>query len=110
MPSKKRKSNPEIASSDTEEDEETLVECHGVGDPIYFDTVTNRKFFAAYTVGDLKVSFGDCVRVRFKGNDQTCDRADIFEDGDEDNGFGQVLAIFEDELEEMFIEVIIRSL
>jgi hypothetical protein len=74
--------------------EEDLIECNGIGGVLFTDQ-EDRKFFAEYQANDLCVKFGDCVRIKLEED----------EINHEDFGFAQVLAIYEDKEEEMFIEV-----
>jgi hypothetical protein len=65
------------------------VECHGVDTPVYVDIENKLKFYKGYKVGSLLVNLGDCVKISLENNQF---------------GYGQVLAIYEDKYEEMFIE------
>jgi len=69
------------------------IECNGIGDVVFIDCNDN-KFFHAYKTKDLVVLLGNCVRIQLEDDSMQANRA-----------FGQVLAIYEDDAEEMFIEI-----
>lgn len=73
------------------------IECSGIGDVVFTDSDA-KKYFHAYKTKDLVVLIGNCVRILLE--DDSTATADT-----EIQAFGQVLAIFEDAAEEMFIEV-----
>lgn len=74
--------------------DEELIDCNGVGGILFTDQ-EDRKFYAEYQVNDLNVKLGDCVRIKIEEDDIN----------QEDFAFAQVLAIYEDSAEELFIEV-----
>lgn len=73
--------------------DEELIDCNGVGGILFVDQ-DDRKFYAEYQANDLNVKIGDCVRIKL---------ADTSSDGQ--FGFAQILAIYERQDEEMYIEV-----
>lgn len=75
-----------------EETEIDGIECICLGSVIHTDDNEKKKFYLAYQVEDLTVKIGDCVRVTIEGDDY-------------DQGYAQVLAIYEDERNEVFAEV-----
>jgi hypothetical protein len=77
-----------------EDDDEDLIECNGVGAPVFTDQ-ENRKFYSEYSARHLNVKLGDCVRVNLE-EDEACQQ---------EVAFGQVLAIYEDSNEEFFVEI-----
>jgi hypothetical protein len=85
------------SSEDAEIDEvdENLIPCDGLGDILYTDD-EGRKFYTAFQTCDLVVKHGDCVRVKLES--ESDDLGDSY-------SFGQVLAIFEDQDQEIWIEV-----
>lgn len=78
-----------IAAKMDEDSDENMIDCEGIGDPVFVDKEMT-KFYTAFKTDWLYVTIGDCVRINLANNG---------------TGFGQVLAIFEDAEEEMFIEV-----
>lgn len=74
--------------------QQQMIECNGVGEPVYVDTEENKRFYESYRTLDLIVTIGDNVRIALEGGT----------DG-EDFGFGQILAIYVDIEEEVFVEV-----
>lgn len=69
------------------------IECTGLGGVILSDE-EGRRFYTGFQLDSLSVHVGDCVRVHLEvGSD------------DESSAFAQVLAVFENEDSEMFIEV-----
>lgn len=78
-----------------EEDGPEYLDAEGIGNPIFVDSLHDKKFFASYRTCNLTVEVGDCARIRMEAND----------DEDEYFCYGQILAIYEDSTEEMFIEV-----
>ena len=78
------------------------VECYGIGNAVFTDN-DNKKFYIKYKTIDLEVMIGNCVRIKLE-----TDEIDHSKSNNEDQlsfAFGQVLAIYEDESEEMYIEV-----
>jgi hypothetical protein len=65
------------------------IECNGVDTPVFVDIENKFKFYKGYRVGALLVNLGDCVKISLENNQV---------------GYGQILAIYEDKYEEMFIE------
>lgn len=92
--------NQSSAIAPTRGDEDgNMIVCDGLG-PIVFTDADDRKFYTAYEMNNLTVRLGDCVRVNLEddtavGNETTCTTC----------AFAQVLAIYVDAAEEMFIEV-----
>lgn len=97
------------SDSDSESDS-VLIECNGIGNPVYIDPIDQKKFYLEYNTGDLRVKVGDCVRVRI-GEHKETDVKDVkkgkstIEEAPE-FAFGQVMAVFEDSSEIMLIEVL----
>jgi hypothetical protein len=75
-----------------------MVVCDGVG-PIVFTDTEERKFYTAFEMNNLTVRLGDCVRVNLE------DDTAIGSESESTCAFSQVLAIYVDANEEMFIEV-----
>ncbi len=71
---------------DVGEDE---IFCEGIGAPVFVDR-KDRQFFTSFRTANLGVKLGDFVRIGLSDNSY---------------GFAQVIAIYEDDQEEMFIEV-----
>lgn len=69
-----------------------FIDCYGVGDPIHVDAQSHVKYYVRLLVKDVEVFVGDCVRVKMD--------SDV-----DEQAFGQVLAIFEDSEEYMFVEI-----
>jgi hypothetical protein len=69
--------------------EEDDIECFGEGGIIHEDE-EGKKFYTSFRAQDLVVRIGDCVRVQLE---------------DDTYGYCQVLAIFEDQTEAVFMEV-----
>ena len=93
---------------DEEDDEkEMFVECNGVGNPVHIDVIQSRKFFLEYCTGNLHVKVGDCVIVRVcpENNSVNKGKSNFVDESPNDLAYGQVLAVYEDETEEMYIEV-----
>lgn len=90
------------------------IECDGVGD-IVFEDAEDRKFFAAFRTADLTVQLGDVVRVKLESNepaeasDGPNEKKQKIKPSDDEAlpefSFAQVLCIFEDSHEEVFVEV-----
>jgi hypothetical protein len=76
--------------SDVDFDEEEEIECSGLGQSIYFDEELKDKFWISCIVADLTIKIGDCVRIRLEQNNY---------------GYAQITAIYEDEKDEMKLEV-----
>ena len=114
------------SDSDTNDSDHCMLQCDFVGAPTLIDTLQLRNFYSAYKVGKLTVSIGDTVRVvlddaeydesdgdyntdTFKpqniDNRKANGRARIESGEDKPYGFGQVLAVYEDYKEEVFIEL-----
>lgn len=72
-----------------------VIECNGIGEVVFTDSDA-KKYFHAYKTKGLVVLVGNCVRILLEDDDSTAAEA---------QAFGQVLAIYEDAAEEMFIEV-----
>lgn len=73
------------------------IECNGIGD-IAFTDADEKKYYHAYKTKDLIVLVGNCVRILLEDDSTAAADREI-------QAFGQVLAIYEDAAEEMFIEV-----
>lgn len=69
-----------------------MLECSCIG-PVVFTDDECRNFYLEYSIDDLSVKIGDCVRIKLD-----------FEIKGDDFAFGQVLAIYED-VDEAFVEV-----
>lgn len=78
------------STMDDDEEPDDLIPCDCIGAPIFVEN--GRSFYAAYHTCDLRVKIGDCARISIEGSNEAY-------------GFGQVLAIFADDNEEVFIEV-----
>jgi hypothetical protein len=76
-------------------EDEPDIECSGLGEPIFTDQDGN-KFFTSYSASDLVVRLCECVRVALADDDIENQKA---------FAFGQVLAIYEDSSEQLYIEV-----
>jgi len=74
--------------------EDDEIECNGLN-PVFTD-IDNNKFFSSYVSANLSVTVGDCARLLLASRGK---------DGDEEFGYAQVLAIYEDAEQELFIEV-----
>ena len=83
-----------MATADVEED---LIECYGVGDGVFVDQMDGKTFYTAFRTMDLSIQLGDCVRVKLE--------ADTDDEVNDQFAFGQVLAIYEDSEEEIFVEI-----
>jgi hypothetical protein len=70
------------------------ITCDGIGNPVFTDN-DNKKFFASYVSANLSVNVGDCARLQTESAD----------DENQEFNYAQVLAIYEDANEEMFVEV-----
>jgi hypothetical protein len=79
-----------------QQEEENMVQCDGIG-PIIFCDADDRKFYSGFELNGLVVKLGDCVRVTLQ-DDKEMDNNAL------SCGFAQVLAIFVDAREEMFVE------
>jgi hypothetical protein len=79
----------------TRTEEEEQIECSGLDEPIFTDQEGN-KFFTGYSASDLVVRLGDCVRVKLEDDDLAHEEA---------FAFAQVLAIYEDSSQLLYIEV-----
>ena len=82
------------------DDDVNMIVCEGLG-PIVFTDDEGRKFYTAYEMSNLVVRLGDCVRVNLE-DDATTNAAEL---PSTVCAFAQVLAIYVDTNEEMFIEV-----
>ena len=78
-------------------DEEVMVQCEGLG-PIVFSDADDRKFYAGFELSGLIVQVGDCVRVTLQ------DDKELNSNNTLSCGFAQVLAVYVDSKEEMFVE------
>lgn len=91
---------------DSDKESEVLIDCNGIGNPVYCDPIDQKKFYLEFSIGDLRVKVGDCVRVRIQADSENENPSKKnSRDIDLRDAFGQVLAVFEDSNEEMFIEV-----
>ena len=95
----------EVNNYGNEFDDTNMINAEGLGEPVFIDQLNQLKFFTAYRTCRLKVSLGDCVRINLEvDDDEVIDNNNNNYDSTND-GYAQVLSIFEDKNSEMFIEV-----
>ena len=99
------------SDSDSESDS-VLIECNGIGNPVHIDPIDQKKFYLEYSTGDLRVKVGDCVRVRIceqkEPEVKDVKKGKTTIEASVEFAYGQVMAVFEDSSEIMFIEVLTK--
>lgn len=122
-PSKKRKTEKPDSSAAPEDEEadndEKFCDCDTNG--LVLEDVNGTKFYTSVTVNNLVVKLGDFVKVKLNGkrSSSSSSRNDVDDDDDDDeveeddeddvdrntSGYCQVLAIYDDKKEGVYVEV-----